>query len=155
MAKASHLLPIMCFSSLLLLLASPAFAAEPIPLGETPALPTESSRPPKTILKFAEQFTPKPEDVAVNPSKAFFLAGTNYGYVHKVDLTSGASETILSFGFQPKLCQSDDRRDSRVLQWWQCNQREHVCSCSWLTAVTTTAVSSGQCMLWKCSDNYL
>jgi len=79
--------------SLLFLLGSIAFAAEPIPLGETPALPTESSHEIEVLQKYS---IPNPEDVAVHPSKTFFLTGTNDGYVHKVDMTSGASELILT-----------------------------------------------------------
>ena len=67
----------------------------PPPLQETPPVPDASSPEIEVIKTFP---LPNPEEVAVDPTKTFFVSGTNDGYVSKVDIASGTTERI----FTPK-----------------------------------------------------
>lgn len=67
--------------------------ASPPPLGETPPI-TDVSTP--TIEVLQTYSIPNPEEVAVDPTKSFFVSGTNDGYVYKVDLDTGFVETIFT-----------------------------------------------------------
>jgi len=74
--------------------------AIPPPLGTTPPTP-DASAPALEVVR--TYLIPNPEEVAVDPTRTFFVSGTNDGYVSKVDLSTGAAETIFSpKDFRPK-----------------------------------------------------
>jgi len=76
----------------LFLFVAVAFAAEPIPLGPTPAVPAENSN----IEVLQVYSVSNPEEVAVDPSETFFITGGADGYLYKVYLDTGDTEEILS-----------------------------------------------------------
>eukprot|EP00429_Kryptoperidinium_foliaceum_P033497 CAMPEP_0176169496 /NCGR_PEP_ID=MMETSP0120_2-20121206/86764_1 /TAXON_ID=160619 /ORGANISM="Kryptoperidinium foliaceum, Strain CCMP 1326" /LENGTH=116 /DNA_ID=CAMNT_0017507261 /DNA_START=216 /DNA_END=562 /DNA_ORIENTATION=+ len=87
-------------------------AGEPVPLGETPPLPEESSH----VFEVIKQYQlPHPEEVALDPTKKFFLTGTNDGYVLKVDIETGEFEPILApYDFRPDLFMNQTDEEARA-----------------------------------------
>ncbi|KAJ3444321.1 hypothetical protein M0812_10174 [Anaeramoeba flamelloides] len=66
--------------------------ASGIPLGPTPAMPTESS----DITVISALPLPYPEEIAVDPTETFYLTGTANGYVYKVLLDTNEVSTLIT-----------------------------------------------------------